>query len=159
MVFFFQKCQFFLYLFLVKTRLEKMFLNILDKKETIFGNKHFIPLKSQKSHIFAKELTQWFCQKMPFFLYLFLVKTRLEIMFHNVLDKKETFFGDKNFIPLKAKKSHIFFKGPGQLTHGFVQKCQFISLFVLGQKKARKNVEKYSREKRNLFLAIKTSFL
>ena len=50
----------FFYLFLVKKRLEKMFNNILDKQETFFGDKNFIPLKSQNSHIFCKRVNPWF---------------------------------------------------------------------------------------------------
>ena len=37
-------------------------------------------------------------KKFQFFFYLFLVKTRLEIRFNNVLDRKETFFDYKNKI-------------------------------------------------------------
>ena len=32
-------------------------------------------------------------------------------MFNNILDKKETFFGDKHFIPLKSQKSHFWQRG------------------------------------------------
>ena len=42
-----------------------------------------------------------------FFLYLFSLKIRLEIMFNNVLDRKETFFGHKNFTLSKSQKSHF----------------------------------------------------
>ena len=42
-----------------------------------------------------------------FFLYLFSLKIRLEIMFNNVLDRKENFFGRKNFNLSKPQKSHI----------------------------------------------------
>ena len=45
-----------------------------------------------------------------FFLYLFFLKIRLEITFNNVLERKETFFGHKNFSLLSTQKSH-FFKG------------------------------------------------
>ena len=54
--------------------------------------------------IFSKGLTH------AFGLYLFFFKLRLEIMFNNVLDRKETFFGHKNFTLSKSQKSH-FFKG------------------------------------------------
>ena len=57
-------------------------------------------------------------------------------MFNNILDRKETFFGNKNFIPLKSHKSH-FSKG---LTHGLAKTSFFVSLFVVGQNKARNNV-------------------
>ena len=84
-----------------------MFHNILDRKKPFLAIKISF-LLSPKSHIFfAKGLTDGFVQKCHFFLYLLLVKTRLEKMFHSILDKKETFFGDKNIIPLKSQKSHF----------------------------------------------------
>ena len=55
-----------------------MFHNILDKKETFFGDKNFVPLKFQKSHIFCKGVKAWFCPKMPFFSLFVLSQKRLE---------------------------------------------------------------------------------
>ena len=49
-------------------------------------------------------------KKCNFILYLFSLKIRLEIMFKNVLGRKETFFGHKNFSLSRTQKSH-FFKG------------------------------------------------
>ena len=86
-----------------------MFHNILDKKETFFGDKKFIPLKSQKSHFFRKEVYPWFCPKMLFFSLFVLGQKKARKMFHTILDKKETFFGDKNFIPLKCLKKITYF--------------------------------------------------
>ena len=89
-----------------------MFHNILDKEETFFGDKNFIPLKSQKSHFFRKGvLTHGFDQNCYFFSLFVLGQKKAKKMFHNILDKEETFFGDKNFIPLKSQKSHFFRKG------------------------------------------------
>ena len=67
-----------------------MFNNILDRKETFFGDKIFHSFKVPKITSFAKGLTHGFVQKRHFFLYLFLVKIRLEITLNNVLDRKET---------------------------------------------------------------------
>ena len=64
-----KKCQFFLYLFLVKTRLEIRFNNFLDRKETIFDYKRKIS-KSPKNRVFPKGFTHVFGQKMPI-LYFF----------------------------------------------------------------------------------------
>ena len=58
-----------------------------------------------------------FGQRM-FFFYLILVKARLEIMFNNVIDGKETFFAIKNSI-FQSPQNRIFPKG---LTHAFGQK-------------------------------------
>ena len=65
--------------------------NVLDRKETFFGHKNSI-FQSPKNHIFQKGLTHAFVQIMYFFLYLFLVKIRPEIMLNNVRDRKETSF-------------------------------------------------------------------
>ena len=52
-------------------------------------------------------------KKCQFFLYLVLVTKRLELRFHNVLERKETFFNYKNKI-FQSPKNRIFPKG---LTH------------------------------------------
>ena len=49
-------------------------------------------------------------KKCQFFLYLDLVKIRLEIMLNDFAEKKETFFGYKKQNFSKSKKSH-FSKG------------------------------------------------
>ena len=74
-------------------------------------------------------------KKCPFFLYLVLVKTRLEKRFNNVIDRKETFFKYKNKI-FQSPKNRSFPKG---LTHAFGQKMTIFSLFGCGQNKTRKN--------------------
>ena len=65
--------------------------NVLDRKETFFGYKNLI-FQSPKKPFFPKGLTHAFVQIMYFFLYLFLVKIRPEIMLNNVRDRKETSF-------------------------------------------------------------------
>ena len=101
-----KKCNFFLYLFSLKIRLEIMFNNVLDRKETFFDHKNFILSKSQKSHFFKGVNPCFWSKTVIFFLYLFSLKIRLQIMFNNVLDRKETFFGRENFNLSKAQKSH-----------------------------------------------------
>ena len=64
-----KKCQFFLYLDLVKIRLEIMLNDFAEKKETFFGYKKQNFSKSKKSH-FPKGLTLAFGQKMPIFFCL-----------------------------------------------------------------------------------------
>ena len=59
-----KKCQFFLHLLLVKTRLEIRFNNFQDRKETIFDYKRKI-FKNPKNPMFPKWLTHAFGQKMP----------------------------------------------------------------------------------------------
>ena len=73
-------------------------------------------------------------KKCQIFVYLVLVKTRLEIRFNNVLDRKETFFECKNKI-FQSPKNGIFPKG---LTHAFGQKMPNFCFFGFGQNKSRK---------------------
>ena len=61
-------------------------------KKTFFDYKRNI-CESPKNRIFPKGLTHAFGQKIPILSFLVLVKTRLEIRFNNVLDRKETVFG------------------------------------------------------------------
>ena len=86
-----KKCQFFLSLFLVKTRQEIRFNNFVDTKEPFFDHKRKIS-EGPENRIFPMGLTHAFGKKCQFFLYLVLVKTRLEIRYNNVGDRKETFF-------------------------------------------------------------------
>ena len=90
---------------------------------------------SQKWH-FSKGVNPFFwSEKCNFFHYLFSLKIRLEIMFNDVLDRKETFFDYKNKI-FQRLKNRIFSKG---LTHAFSQKMPKFSLFRFSPKKTRNN--------------------
>ena len=76
---------------------------------------------------------------MPFFLYLDLIKMRLEIMLSDFTGKKETFFGIKKKEFFEVQKNALF-----QKTHAFgflllVKKCDFFNLFRFGQNKSRNN--------------------
>ena len=64
-----QKCQFFLYLDLIKKRLEIILSDFAEKKETFFDlKKQFFKVqKSLKHRTFAKGITHAFGQKMPIF--------------------------------------------------------------------------------------------
>ena len=61
----------------------------------------------KKSHFFSKGLTA-FGQKMPFFLYLDLIKMRLKIMLSDFAGKKGTFFGIKKKEFFKVQKIALF---------------------------------------------------
>ena len=95
----------FFYLDLVKITLQIMLNYFEEKKETFFDYKKENFSKSKKSHFFSKWLTHAFGQKMPFFLYLDLVKMRLEIMLSDFAEKKETCFDYKKQNFSKSKKS------------------------------------------------------
>ena len=82
-------------------------------------------------------------KKFIFFLYLFLVKIRLETRFNSILDRKETFFDYKKIF--QAPKNRIFPKG---LTHALGEKMLNFSLFRFCQEKMLHN---FVEEKRYLF--------
>ena len=76
-----KKCQFFLSLFLVKTRQEIRFNNFLDTKEPFFDYKRKIS-EGPKNRIFPKGFTHAIDKKMPVFsLFVFgQNKTRNEVL-------------------------------------------------------------------------------
>ena len=87
-----KKCQSFLYLVLVKTRLEIRYNNVGDRKETFFLSIKTKFFKVPKMVFLQRGSPMLLVKKYQFFLYLRLVKTRLEKRFNSVLDRKETFF-------------------------------------------------------------------
>ena len=90
-----------------------------------------------------------------FFLELFSVKIRLEIMFYYVIDRNETFFGHKKYNLSKSPKSH-FSKGVNPCLRS---KNVFFSLVVFGQNKTRNNVldrkETFFGHKKSIFQSPK----
>ena len=68
-------------------------------------------------------------KKCQFFVYLYLVKIRLEIMLNDFAEKKETFFPIKNRI-FQSLNNCTFPKG---ITHAFGQKMPIFWLFRFGQ--------------------------
>ena len=129
-----KKCIFFLYLFSVKIRQEIMFNNVLHNKETFFAHKKFRLSKSQRS--FQRGPTHSFGQKMWFFSLFVFGQIRLEIMFNNVLHKKETFFAHKKFRLSKSQKSY-FSKAVNQF---FWSKNVIVFFICFRSNKARNNV-------------------
>ena len=67
--------------------------------------------QSLKNHTFPKRLTHGFGQKMPFFVYVDLVKIRLEIMLSDFPQEKRNLFDYKKQNFSKSKKSHFFPSG------------------------------------------------
>ena len=125
-----KKCHFFLHLDLVKIRLQIMLNYFKEKKRNLFWpykNEFFKLLKNALFHPWPKNAI--------FFLYIDLIKIRLEIILSDFAEKKQNVFGLKKQNFWKSKKSH-FFKG---LTHAFNQKCQVFSLSTIDQNKTRSN--------------------
>ena len=108
-----------------------MFNYVIDEKESFFGHKKFNHSKSQ-NRIFPMLLVK----QCIFFLELFSVKRKLEIMFNNVLETKEIFFSHKKLNLSKSQKSH-FSTGVNPC---FWSKNVLFSLFLFGQNKTRNNV-------------------
>ena len=93
-----QKMDFFLQLFSVKKEPEIRLNDVLDRKQTFSDQKNNI-FHRLKNRIFPKGLTHAFSQKMDLFFHqLFSVKKELEIKLNDVLDRKQTFFDQKNNI-------------------------------------------------------------
>ena len=81
-----------------------MFNNVLDRKEIFFGNKNFNLSQFQNSHFSKGANTCFWSKNVFFFLELFSVKIRLEIMFNNTLDTKETLLSRKKIHSFKVPK-------------------------------------------------------
>ena len=105
-----KKCIFFLELFSVKITLEIMFNYVIEGEETFFCPKKCNLSTSQKSH-FSKGVNPCFwSKKCIFFLKLFSVKIRPEILLNSVRHRNETFLGPKKCNLSKSQKSY-FSKG------------------------------------------------
>ena len=104
-----KKCQFFLYLDLVKRRLEIMLNYFEQKKETLFDYKKQHFSKSKKSHICQRGYSMLLARKCHFFLSLDLIKIRLETILLSLQWKKKPFLNLKNRI-FQSAKNRIFFQ-------------------------------------------------
>ena len=125
-----------------------------EKKETFFDLKNMNFSNSSKSHFFKGINPHFQPKNAIFFLYLDLIKIRLEIILSDFAQKKETFFGLKKQNFWKSKKSHTS-KG---LTHAFDQKMPFSSLLRFGQNKTKKKVNYFKEKKETLFDCNKKNF-
>ena len=92
-------------------------------------------------------------KKFNFFLYLFSVKIRLEIILHKVWDRKETFFDYKNEV-FETLKNGIFPKG---LIHAFGQQMDFFR-YLFAVKKGLEMRLNDVLDRNKLFLTIKKIF-
>ena len=73
---------------------------------------------------------------------LFLLKTGPEMMFGDVVDRKEAFLDNKNMYLICPEKKENFPKG---LSHDFSQKFELSSLFVFIENRSRNDVWGCSR--------------
>ena len=79
-----------------------MFYDILERKNAFLGKKKQ-STKSRKSDIFAKGLTHGFAEKLAIFPFFFLGNIGKEIVFYNILERKNAFLGNKNKQHKKSK--------------------------------------------------------
>ena len=89
-----KKCQFLLYLDLIKIRLEIMLSYFEEKKETFFTIKNRI-FQRRKNRIFFQS---FWSKNANYLVYLDLVKIRLEIMLSYFAEKKKPVLTMKNRI-------------------------------------------------------------
>ena len=76
---------------LIKTRLEKRFNNVVDRKETFFMYESKI-FQIPKNRSFPKRLTHAFGQKTPNFCLFGFGQNKTKKMLNNFVEKQETFF-------------------------------------------------------------------
>ena len=72
-----------------------MFYDILKRKNSFLGNKNKKFKKSKNWH-FPKGLTHGFAQKLDIFPSFFLGNIGKEIVFYDILDRKNALLGNKN---------------------------------------------------------------
>ena len=107
-----KKCNFFSLFVFGQKRLEIRFNDVLERKEPLFNIKTTF-LNVSKIEIFQKGQPMLLVKKCQIFLYLDLVKIKLELTLNNFVEKKETFFDYKeNFFKflkmLLVKKCNDF---------------------------------------------------
>ena len=131
-----KKAIFFSLFLLGQKMIKRLFHNILDEKETLFGDKKFHSFKIRKiSFFFAKRFTHGFVQKCHLFSLFVLGQKEDRKIFRTILVKKESFYGDKNFIPSKFQKYHFFRKG---VNPWFCPKIPFFFFICASPKKGSK---------------------
>ena len=86
-----------------------MFGDVLERKEAFLENKKMYPI-CPKNRNFPKRLTMILVKNSMFLHCLFLLKTGPEMMFGDVLDRKEAFLDNKNMY-LICPKNRKFSKG------------------------------------------------
>ena len=99
--------KFFLFLDLIKIKLELMLNNFVEKKETFFDYKKK-PFQIPKNCLFPKGLTHAFGKKMQWFSLFVFAQKGLEIRFNNIMNRKKTFLNYKNKNFTTFQKWHFF---------------------------------------------------
>ena len=105
---------------------ENVFYDILERKNAFLGNKNS-KLKKSKNWQFSKGVNPWFCSKIGHFSnFFFFDNIGQENVFHDILERKNAFLGNKNK-KLKKSKNWHFSKG---LKHGFARKLVIFPSYI-----------------------------
>ena len=136
---------FFHLLFLGNIGQEKVFYDILERKNAFLGYKNN-KFKKSKNWDFCKGPNPWFWSKTGHFSIFFLGILGQENVFYDILERENAFLGYKNS-KFKKWKNWDFSKG---LTHGFGPKLAISQSFFFTHYRAGKCVLRYSRTKKRL---------
>ena len=98
-----QKWPFFQLIFLGNIGHENVFYDILEREDAFLGYKNNKFKKSKKLH-FSKAMV--LVQKWPFFQLLHLGNIGQEIIFYDILERKDAFLGYKNKQTTNSKNWH-----------------------------------------------------
>ena len=105
-----QKCPFFKLFFLHNIGQEKVFYDILERKNAFLGYRNNKFRKSNNWH-FSRGVNPWIWSKNAYFSnFFFLRNLGQEIVFYDILELKNAFLGNKNKKFKKSKNWH-FTKG------------------------------------------------
>ena len=138
---------FFHFFFLGNIAQENVFYDILERNNAFLGHKNN-NLKSSKNWHFSKGVNPWFCSKLGHFSSLFFFDNiGQENVFHDILERKNGFLGNKSKKLTKWKNWH-FSKG---VNPWFFSKIGRFSTFFFWQYRPGKCVSWYSRTQKRLF--------
>ena len=128
---------------------EKVFYDILERKNALLGSKNKKCKKSKNWHFFQKPMV--LVQKWPFFQLFSLGNIRQENVFYDILELKNAFLGFKNK-QFKRSKNWHFSKGVNQ--RFWSKNGHFSAFFFLGNI-GQENVFYNILERKKAFLAYK----
>ena len=141
-----QKWPFFQLLFLGNIGKEKVFYDILKRKNASLGYKNKIFKKSKNCH-FSKGVNSWFWYENGHFFKFFFQAIQARKMSLTIFQKQITLLWAKKTKSLKSLKIDIF---PNGLTHGFGPKMAIFPIAFFRQYKPGKCLLRYSRTKKRL---------
>ena len=122
-----------------------VFYDILERRNAFLGykNKKF---KKTKNWYFSKGINPWFWSKSGHFFNFFFGNIGQENVFYDILERKNTFLGDKNK-KFKKWKNWDFFKG---VCLWFWSKSGHLSNFFFRWYRPGQCLLRYSRRKKRL---------